>query len=252
LKLNKLKIDSLNKLASNTFLISVKLNEDNKDLIPGQFYNIKVSDNDFPLLRRPFSICDVVNSSLFFMFDVHGEGTKLLSQKKIGEVLDLLGPLGNGFDLNSDFDTAVIIAGGIGVAPFPYLIRKLPANKRIISFLGGKDKSSLVNYGMKNLFISTDDGSEGFHGNVVELFKTKVSDYINEKIKIFVCGPAPMLIALQKYVVQNNLNCEISTECSMACGFGICQGCPIEKSDGDGYFLICKDGPVFKANAVIL
>ncbi|MBM4170947.1 MAG: dihydroorotate dehydrogenase electron transfer subunit [Ignavibacteria bacterium] len=252
MKQSKLKIDSIEKLESNTFLISLKSNQSNEVITPGQFYNIKVSDNDFPLLRRPFSICDFINDRLYFMFDIHGEGTKMLSQKRIGEELDLLGPLGNGFDLSGDFDTAIIIAGGIGAAPFPYLIRKMPENKNVVSFLGAKSKSAVVKYGLKKIFISTDDGSEGFHGNVVHLFKSKILDFVDKKIKIYACGPTPMLISLQEFVIQNKIDCQISTECSMACGFGICQGCPIEKSSGDGYLLVCKDGPVFNANAVKL
>ena len=79
-----------------------------------------------------------------------------------------------------------------------------------------------------------------------------MSEFTGSEIKIFACGPTPMLKALQKFTIDNNIKCEISTECAMACGFGICQGCPIDNADGDGYYLVCKDGPVFDARMVRL
>ena len=87
---------------------------------------------------------------------------------------------------------------------------------------------------------------------MVELLKSKLKEFIGSEIKIFSCGPTPMLKALQKFSVDNNLKCEISTECAMACGFGICQGCPIDSIEKDKYYLVCKDGPVFDAEAIIL
>jgi dihydroorotate dehydrogenase electron transfer subunit len=219
---------------------------------PGMFCNIKVSASTYPLLRRPFSICDVDGEFVSFLFNVLGEGTKILAHKKIGETLDILGPLGNGFDLTGDYEAAVIAAGGVGSAPFAFFTRMLPKDKIIYSFVGGRSSKEVITYGMKNVLISTDDGSKGFKGNVVELLKENKHLLDAQKIKIFGCGPTPMLRALKEFSIENNYNCEVSTECAMACGFGICQGCPIEALDKEGYYLVCKDGPVFNVRKVVI
>lgn len=244
------KIESVTKISDNIFLIKVLSSSIASIAKPGQFCNIKVSENYFPLLRRPFSICDVEGDYLFFLFDLHGEGTKLISEKKPGESLELFGPLGNGFNYKEGFDTAVIVAGGLGVAPFPFLMRNISADKKIISLIGGRSKKNIVTYGLKNFFVATDDGSEGFHGTVVELLKREIKIISDDSLRLFGCGPTPMLKALQKYCIENNYDCQISVECAMACGFGICQGCPIDPVNGDSYLLVCKDGPVFEAKSI--
>ncbi len=248
----KSKVESVQKISENIFLIKVLSPSIASLAKPGQFCNIKVSENSFPLLRRPFSICDVEGDNLFFLFDIHGEGTKLISEKKPGELLELLGPLGNGFDFKEGYDTAVIVAGGLGVAPFPFLQKNLPVNKKVISFIGGRSKKNIVTYGLKNVLAATDDGSDGFHGTVVDLFKREIKNIAQNKFRIFACGPTPMLKALQSYCIENNYDCQISVECAMACGFGICQGCPIDPTNGESYLLVCKDGPVFEAKSVKL
>ena len=106
---------------------------------------------------------------------------------------------------------------------------------------------------MKNVSVATDNGSIGFKGNVVKLLESKLDFLKEQKIKIFGCGPNPMLKALQKFSLANNFNCEISTECAMACGFGICQGCPVDSTEHpDKYLLVCKDGPVFNVKDIVL
>ncbi len=243
---------SIDKINDSTHLIKVYSPSIAASAKPGQFCNIKVSDNNFPLLRRPFSICDVNGDEIHFLFDIHGEGTRLLCNKKNGDTLDILGPLGSGFKIEGDYDTAVIVAGGLGSAPFPFLIKKLPANKKIVSFVGGRSKDLVLTYGLKNVFTATDDGSDGFNGTVVELLKMELENFSKNKIRIFSCGPNPMLKALQLFSIQNNYDCQLSLESAMACGFGICQGCPVESADGESYLLVCKDGPIFNADQVKL
>lgn len=218
---------------------------------PGQFCNIKVSENDFPLLRRPFSISNVEGDSICFLFDIHGEGTRLLSQKEKGNVIDILGPLGNGFDISGEYKNAIFVAGGLGSAPFPFLAKKL-FDKEVISFVGARNYSLILKDDMPNPNVATDDGSIGFKGNVVELLSNFIYKNNLKDFRIFSCGPNPMLKALQEYCNENNYDCQISVECAMACGFGICQGCPIETNDGEGYKLVCKDGPVFNSKDVKL
>ncbi|MCX7876186.1 MAG: dihydroorotate dehydrogenase electron transfer subunit [Melioribacteraceae bacterium] len=243
-------VQSIEKVKSNIFLLKVLSPNISTKGKAGQFCNIKVSENDFPLLRRPFSIHYIENESIYFLFDVHGEGTNLLSQKKIGDIVDIIGPLGNGFNINEDFETAVLVAGGIGVAPFPLLTKSM-VNKSIITFYGARNSEYIYDKNLLNINYSTDDGSIGLKGNVIDLLKINLKNLDKQKIKIFGCGPSPMLKALQIFANENNIKCELALESVMACGFGICQGCPIETVDNN-YKLICKDGPVFDAKEIIL
>jgi dihydroorotate dehydrogenase electron transfer subunit len=251
LRITKTPITSIEKINYNTFLIGVEFSK-NIEYFPGQFFNIKVSETDFPLLRRPFSICDAVNNTIYFLFSIYGIGTDILSQKKIGDNLDLVGPLGNGFNYVDNYDYAILVAGGIGVAPFPFLLRKINNSKQVKTFVGARSKEDVITYGLENPQISTDDGTFGFHGNVVELLEDRIDLRSGYKYKIFACGPNQMLRAIKNFAHQHNILCEISTESVMACGFGICQGCPIKATDKEGFYLICQDGPVFEANKVIV
>lgn len=240
-------------LENNIYLLKVLCPEITSTIQPGQFLNVKVSETIFPLLRRPFSVCDVEGESLFLMFNILGEGTKLLAKKHIGDIVDILGPLGNGFNLDENFETAVIVAGGLGSAPFPYFIRKLNRTKKVKCFVGGRTSHDVIQYGMKNVSVSTDDGSIGFKGNVVNLLEKELAKEEYSKAKIFGCGPNAMLRSLKEFAVKNNIECEVSTECAMACGFGICMGCPIESSQqSEKYLLVCKDGPVFNVRDVVI
>lgn len=248
----------LSEIQKGVFLQKIKSPEIAEKILPGQFLNIKVSEGFTPLLRRPFSICDVEDDNIFLMFNIFGEGTRILACKQNGDLINILGPLGKGFNFDEDFDLAVFIAGGLGAAPFPFLFRKLKDHKNIISFIGGRTKSEIIKYNIPNYSVATEDGSEGYKGNVIQLFEQKIKNHLDKKIKIFACGPNGMLKALSDSVKKlnnsgYNLTCEISTESAMACGFGICQGCPIQDAHNpDHYLLICKDGPVFNVNDVVL
>jgi len=217
---------------------------------PGQFVNIKVSEFLDPLLRRPFSIHNIIDDKIQIIFNAIGKGTKLLSKLKPGEKVDLIGPLGNAFNTDDNFELAVISAGGLGVAPFPFLTRILKEKgKDIISFIGARTKSQLVLDGLENVNVATDDGSSGFKGTVVELMRLNLLK-LKSSSKIFACGPIPMLKSLVKFCEEFGLNCEISVETPMACGTGLCQGCAVRTETG--YKLACKDGPVFNTKEIIL
>ncbi len=246
-------IKKLIALENNIYLLQVHCPEIASLIKPGQFLNVRVSENIFPLLRRPFSVCDVDGDFIFLMFNILGEGTKLLAKKHAGDTLDIIGPLGNGFNFDTEYETAVIVAGGLGAAPFPYLVKKIYYHKKLQCFVGGKSSHDVIQYGMKNIMVSTDDGSLGFKGNVVELLQKELSKSDFSKAKIFGCGPTAMLRSLKEFALHNNIECEVSTECAMACGFGICMGCPIEAANQpEKYLLVCKDGPVFNVRDVVL
>jgi len=241
------------KINHHIYLLKVFSPELTSIIKPGQFLNIRVTERFYPLLRRPFSVCDVEGDYLYLMFNIMGEGTSILAHKPIGSDLDILGPLGNGFNLDGNYDTAIIVAGGLGAAPFPYVTRELNGKKNILSFIGGRTKDDVITYNLKNFKEASDDGSRGFKGNVVQLLEKNIELLQAQKIKIFACGPTAMLRALKEFCVKHGFECEASTECAMACGFGICQGCPIEStSNKEQYLLVCKDGPVFNIKDVVI
>ncbi len=249
---SKVTVTALEKIQDRVFLIKCHSPYLAKNFEPGQFANIKVSESNFPLLRRPFSVCDVEGDEIVFMFAVHGAGTEILSNKRPGDTLDLIAPLGKGFNISDDPGVSVIVAGGIGAAPFPFLTRAL-GDSRVITYVGGRSSGDVITYGLRSPKVATDDGSIGFKGNIVDYFGSELPNYAGQRIKVYACGPNPMLRALQKLLITSGIEGELSTESAMACGFGICQGCPIEKSEADGrYLLICKDGPVFNAKDVVI
>ncbi len=240
-------------LSDQIILATFKSGEIAVNSKPGQFVNIRITEFCYPYLRRPFSICDVEDENFKILFTVFGQGTKALANASVNSKFDVIGPLGNGFSTNDDFDIAVFVGGGIGIAPFPYLYKTLSNKKKIYTYIGSRNKDYIVTYGLENFKIATDDGSLGLRGNVVELFQKDLDNRIVEgKIKVFGCGPTPMLRALKQLCSEYNLNCEVSTEASMACGFGICMGCPIETANSIGYKLVCKDGPVFNIRDIKL
>lgn len=187
------------------------------------------------------------------MFNILGEGTKILARKINGETVDILGPLGNGFNLDDKYDLAIIVAGGLGAAPFPFVTRSIKNKKNILTFVGGRTEQDVITYGLENCVLSSDDGSIGFKGNVVQSLEQNLDKINITTSKVFACGPTAMLRALKDFCIKHNLDCEVSTECAMACGFGICQGCPIESTEqSDKYLLVCKDGPVFNVRDVLI
>ena len=245
------RIESNEKVAENIFKLTLYSPNIAKQSRPGQFCNVKIRDSFLPLLRRPFSISNVEGSTIAFLFDVRGEGTKILSQKKAGEILNVLGPLGNKFTIERDFDLAVLIAGGIGVAPFPFLTKALKMkNKKVLTLVGARNKGQFFTDGLESIDFATDDGSLGFKGTVIELLKLQLKNLANHKIKIFACGPNPMFRALKKISFEHSLNCEVSLESAMACGYGVCQGCVVQTPENKGFKLVCKDGPVFNIEDV--
>jgi dihydroorotate dehydrogenase electron transfer subunit len=236
------------KVAENVYVLTFASEQIARFTSAGQFVNIKTGEGLEPLFRRPFSVYDVQECLVQIIFNVIGKGTATLRQKKAGETIDVIGLLGVPFTLDGNgFDTAILIGGGLGVAPLPLATRELQRlGKRIITFLGARTASMLVEQHLVGVRIATDDGSKGFHGNVVDLMQQELPSALLQSTKVFACGPTPMLRALQAFVLKNNIQCEASLEGPMGCGFGVCQGCPVELVGGEKkYALMCKDGPTF-------
>lgn len=220
----------------------------------GQFINVRIEDSTVPLLRRPFSVYNTGDTDVEIVFGIMGMGTKKLNNKKVGDLIDVIGPLGTPFNLKEGEDTAILVGGGLGAAPLPLLYRNLlKMNKKVLVFIGSRNKDYLLKKYLQNITIATDDGSEGYRGDVVSLLKEYLSKNPSNKYKIYACGPTPMLIGIQNLAEKLNLKCEISLETMMACGIGICQGCAVKiKNSKEKYILSCINGPVFSASEIEL
>ncbi|HEX9917414.1 MAG TPA: dihydroorotate dehydrogenase electron transfer subunit [candidate division Zixibacteria bacterium] len=231
---------------------------------PGNFIHIKVNETTTPLLRRAFSLhrADPRKGEIEILFKVVGLGTRILSEKRKGEALDLIGPLGNSFSLPFRNQKAMMVAGGMGLAPLWFLLNELLKNGNIRKgditfFQGARSKNGILyskklsSLGIKHL-ISTEDGSLGYKGMVTDLLVKEVR--IKDKVKIYACGPTGMVSFLSRISRKANLDCEVSLEAHMPCGVGACAGCvmKIENKRIAEYKKVCSDGPIFDAREVYL
>jgi len=224
-----------------------------KAVRPGQFVHIKVSDTLEPLFRRPFSVYRALGGRVEVFFEPVGRGSKMLAQKKKGDRLDVLAPLGRPFTMpGRDVTQIVFAAGGIGVAPFMLFSDRLLKHKaEKILLYGGRTKAhtfpmtAFKKNGVTAL-IATDDGSVGVKGRVSELFG---HIDIAPTTMIYTCGPKPMMGAVAAFAAENGLRGEASMEEVMACGLGACLGCSTKTTQG--YKTVCHDGPVFGLDELV-
>jgi dihydroorotate dehydrogenase electron transfer subunit len=220
---------------------------------PGQFVMVKCEDCT---LRRPISLCEIDRPAgrIRLVFDVRGEGTSWLAGRKTGDVLDVFGPLGNGFELGDTKQSAVFVGGGIGVPPL--LAASKPFGEKAVVLLGFKSASDAILAGDfrsngARVLLATDDGSAGHFGPVTGLLEKELKS--GRPAAVFTCGPRAMLRAVAFLAAQYRVPCFASMEERMACGVGACLGCAIKVREGEGFkFLhVCKDGPVFDAQKIV-
>ena len=247
-------------LKNDIFKFSVKAPEIVNDSKPGNFIEIRVSDQTEPFLRRPISIynLDKENGILEFIFQVKGKGTKILANKEAGEGIDIIGPLGFGTFKYENYSNIAVIGGGIGVFPL-YELSKCAKkdNKTVSTYLGFRNEDYVVlEEEFKNvsdkLLITTDDGSYGQEGFAINFLK---EDLEKQKVDcIYACGPLPMLRAIRTLAIEKDIPCQISLEEKMGCGLGVCLGCAVKTArsteENPEYWHVCKGGPVFQAKDV--
>jgi dihydroorotate dehydrogenase electron transfer subunit len=218
---------------------------------PGQFVMVRVGDTLHPLLRRPISLHAKEDGALEIFFKIAGEGTALLAKKNIGETIDVLGPLGSGFNLAED------LTGGRGIAPLYFLGRELQAKGAAVRILyGGRTADELP---IRDKFAAagldpacaTDDGSFGFSGFVTGLLESEIES--KRPDRLYICGPDAMMRRCAEIAGRYSLPAQISLESIMGCGFGACWGCVKRlRKDGEGRWRkICEDGPVFAAEEIV-
>jgi dihydroorotate dehydrogenase electron transfer subunit len=229
----------------------------------GQFVHVRVNSDSVPFLRRPLSIAPIQPGQGFdpglyirLLLVIRGEGTKLLAAKMVGDVVDLLGPLGTPFIQPDSKASVLLIAGGIGVVPLLALHQILPVSTTPTFLLGIRSKSYLPvterEIRSKRIELATDDGSVGFSGNVVQLAEHHILQQTGKQVIVYACGPEPMLRAVKHLCHRFNIPGWVSLEVPMGCGLGACQSCAVERSGGQGYLLACKDGPIFDMESVVL
>ena len=252
------------RVKDNYFHLVLEAPRINKKSLPGQFLNIKVNAGYEPLLRRPFSVHRVKGINIEILYEVVGNATGILSRRKSGEYLDVIGPLGNGFNYRlpiTDYRLPILVSGGMGVAPLVFLADTLahsqhcPAGKKkILVLIGAKTRNQLLcerefkRLGC-NVKISTDDGSKGFKGQVTDLLKRVLRLAISDKrLAIYACGPRPMLKEISRISKKHKIPAQVSLEEHMACGIGVCLGCAVNTKEG--FKRVCKEGPVFNADEI--
>lgn len=246
-KVENLKIVKISAIEKKHVYIELKLNQENSEIFPGQFVQVLVPDNPKVFLRRPFSVHDYdsKNKILSLLIKIVGEGTLTLSKMKLGEYLNIIYPLGNGFTMPKK-DGILLVGGGCGAAPLLYLSRNLSDKGYSPDILLGASTKNEILYPEKyskfgNISFITEDESLGSKGLVTahDFFKKKLSYYS----KIYACGPEPMMKAVGSLAIKNNVECEVSLENLMACGIGACLCCVVNTDEGN--VCTCTEGPVF-------
>lgn len=266
-------------IARDTYLLRLAAPELARTIEPGQFVMIRPNSGCDPLLGRPFALYDVARDdrrppyAVDIVYLILGRGTAALARRPVGERLFVWGPLGHGFGPPpSAAGRIAFVAGGIGQTPFLSLARwwqGSAAYGTAPSVAPRSDLSIALYYGVRSrdllagvedfqragvdVRIATDDGSTGYQGYVTDLFARDITSG-PMPTKVVGCGPHPMLSALSRIAAQHNLDCDVSLENHMACGFGACFSCvaPIRTADGAvDLKRVCVEGPIFPVETVV-
>jgi len=220
------------------------------EMCPGQFAQLRIDGAENAFLRRPISIhyVDEGKNELWFLIQIVGEGTRTLSKLQPGSTLNAILPLGNGFTIPQNASKkALLVGGGVGIAPLLFLGRKMTEmGVRPTFLLGARSVNDLLQLDLfrqfGSVYITTEDGSAGEKGFVTQhsLLQRESFDYIST------CGPKPMMMSVAHYAKSRAIQCEASLENMMACGVGACLCC-VEDTQ-QGHICVCKEGPVFNIN----
>lgn len=243
-------ISEINKLNKSTYEFVVVNKDLSKQALAGQFLHIKCGDKR--VLRRPISISDVNGDKTNFVVEIKGEGTKWLCERSLGEVLDVIGPLGNGFKLPKG--KVLVVGGGVGVPPLLFSAKS--AWDSATAILGFRNKGSMMlldefNDVCDEVYVTTDDGSFGTRGMVIEPLKMLLNE--GSYCEVLTCGPRAMMKSVAELCLEHDIPCQVSMEERMGCGVGACYVCACKTlKDGAEYMSrVCIDGPVFNAQDVV-
>ncbi|MBQ9625089.1 MAG: dihydroorotate dehydrogenase electron transfer subunit [Clostridia bacterium] len=218
---------------------------------PGQFVHLEIPNRNELILRRPISVHKANETEITLIYKVLGKGTEQLSTLKLHDKINILGPIGTGFPLLQEFESIALIGGGLGCAPL-LSVPAFDSAREYHAFLGFSDKEAMYKTSEMELLcedchVATDDGSFGYKGNTVQLFK----EYLDNGGKadaVFACGPVPMMKGLKQ--LNLDIPLYLSLEERMGCGYGACLTCVC--NGNKGFKRVCVDGPVFAAEEVEL
>ncbi|MDR0572221.1 MAG: hypothetical protein LBG48_05195 [Rickettsiales bacterium] len=229
----------------NSFLLTLSI-QDKLNARPGQYVFIYCENLT---IRRAFSIADLTDDCLTIFFKKRGLGTEFLSKLRPGDVVNLIGPLGQGFSLNRE--KSLLIGAGAGVAPV-FFAKNFLKKQGVESLLvGGFNTKNEIPDELKLDKYTTIDGSCGFKGNVLEYFTEIIKEY--QPSVIYACGPTVVLKTVAEWGLKYKIRTELAMEKEMACGVGVCRGCviKIKKNEEIINATVCKDGPVFRGEEVV-
>lgn len=241
------------KVGPSIYLMDLELPKIAKDAQVGQFIHIRINDERY-ILRRPISIAgaDPEKGIVQIIYRIVGVGTEAMASLKEGDTLDCLGPLGTSFSM--DKEHIVGVGGGVGIAPILFMARRAKPGQ-VTVVIGGRNEEEvfwkdLFPDTVRRLIVTTDDGSYGIKGFSVSVLPELMK---NEKVdEVAVCGPGIMMRTAANMAKEAGVYCEVSMERRMGCGIGTCLGCVCDRRDGKGHYKVCKDGPVFNAEEVVL
>lgn len=248
-------------IASGFYLLTIEAPAIARLAQPGQFVHVKCTPTMDPLLRRPISLhrIDAKAGTITLLYQVVGRGTQLLSKFMVDDEIDLMGPLGRGFDLPSQPGDVMVVGGGIGAAPLLPLVEALCDMGNVVTMiLGARSKDwllgaeSFVQAGAQVL-VATDDGSQGQQGFVTDILVQHLQG--TKPAALYACGPEPMLRAVASMALSQGLTGQVSLEERMGCGVGACLACvckiKVATPNGWDYQKVCIDGPVFALEEVL-
>lgn len=242
-------------IASGIYEMALHFDAGVANFLPGQFAHVK-PPRESMLLRRPISVnhIDVEAGTATLIYQVKGEGTRLMSELKAGERLDVLAPLGRGFWRPEGLKKAALVGGGIGAAPLRMLPEAWPdvSFDAYLGFRGDRFAYQTEEFSAlaQSVFLCSDDGTLGENTFVTCLLDERLLS--GEYDAIFACGPTPMLKALKAVLAGKGIHCQVSLEERMGCGMGACRVCSCRVWDNGAwhYQRVCKDGPVFEISEV--
>jgi dihydroorotate dehydrogenase electron transfer subunit len=265
-------------LNSDHNLLSLIALDISKEPLPGQFYLLEVNRNCDPLLKRAFSLFRKMSDGFQILYRIRGKGTSILKNMKQGTIIDVLGPLGHPYPHPLSKQTPIVVAGGIGIASVFSVIESL--SKDAYVFYGARSKDELfmldeLREKSRELVISTDDGSAGEKGTVIDVLNNFLSSRSSsqDSYSMYGCGPRPMLAEIARVAYSNNIKAYVSLEENMACGIGACLGCAVKVRNNKSkiiskkltvlnsasqtlssehiYKKVCTDGPVFNVEEIL-
>lgn len=248
-----MKVTANERFHKNYCLLKLTSDQTLPEMCPGQFVEVRVENSSTTFLRRPISVnfVDTTTNELWLLVQLVGDGTRKMAEYQVGDTVNIMLPLGNGFTLPYNTDKQkkfLLVGGGVGTAPMLYLGKCLKqAGFEPTFLLGARKKEDVLQLEhfqqIGTVYVTTEDGSLGEKGFVTNHSVLKEVRFD----QIYTCGPKPMMVAVAKYAAAENIACEVSLENTMACGIGACLCC-VEKNKEGHNVCVCSEGPVFNIN----